>query len=213
MRAPESIAATLAALDAIEPFGLFLRHAERETLPPEDPYADVGLTPLGVASAADLGRWTGSRLSWTATSPFRRCRRTAELLHPGAPEVDARLGEPGPWVLERGKGAELFSRLGVPGVVRAQIRRATLESMRSLPDGARLLLSAAMDRIAAGRGSGACVSHDAVLMPALHWLTGDPLDDDWLEPLDGFAIQRRHAGGELVCTWRGRAYPVPAGES
>ena len=201
----ESIAATLAALDASRPFGLFLRHAARDPIPRSDLYADVELTPVGRSSAAELGGQTAGRLSWTAISPFRRCHQTAALLHPGVPEEDGRLGEPGPWVLDREEGARTFERMGTIKVVRAQIGGAPLNAFRGLANGSRVLLSAALDRIAAGRGSGACVTHDAVLMPALHWLTGDPLPD-WLEPLDGFAIQREGPG--LVCTWRGRAHPV-----
>ncbi|HEY8212044.1 MAG TPA: histidine phosphatase family protein [Myxococcaceae bacterium] len=205
MNPRESIAATLAALAPSEPFGLFLRHAEREEFPQTDPYSDVELTAAGWSSAAELGKRTASLLSWVAISPFRRCRQTARLLHPGAPEEDNRLGAPGPWVVDQTAGEEAFARLGTAGVVRAQIQRTPLDAIRGLAEGSALLLSAALERIAAGRGSGACITHDAVLMPAIHWLTGDPLPD-WLQPLDGMAIQRQE--DHLVCVWRGRLHPL-----
>lgn len=206
MNPRDSIAATLAALDASAPFALFLRHAEREEIPLETPYADVELTPGGRANAAELGARTALLLRWTATSPFRRCRQTAALLHPGAPEEDARLGAPGPWVIDPVEGANVFAQLGTAGVVRAQLEARAPRAIRDLAGGSRLLLSAALDRIAAGRGAGACVSHDVVLMPALHWLTGGE-PGGWLRPLDGFAIQPR--GPELLLAWRGQVRAVP----
>jgi hypothetical protein len=63
-----------------------------------------------------------------------------------------------------------------------------------------VLLGAALERLADG-ASGLCVSHDAVLMPAIAHLTGDRFEGRWLQALDGIAVQPR--GGALRVWWRG----------
>jgi len=77
---PEGLVRTLEALVPSTPFVLFLRHAERHPLPPENPYADVDLTPNGHEAALELGRMLRTRTCWAAISPFLRCQRTAEAL-------------------------------------------------------------------------------------------------------------------------------------
>lgn len=203
----DGVAATLAALDRSRPFALFIRHAEREELPPDDPYADVDLTPAGSGAADALGRALQGALAWAASSPFLRCHRTARALvrTPLAVEDDTRLGRHGPWILDPEGGAQLFAALGHVGVVRAQIAGARWPCLRSLPDGVRVLLSCAADRLDA-RGSGVCVSHDAVLMPAIASLTGERFEASWLAPLDGFALQRE--GERWLCTWAGSRFEV-----
>ncbi len=202
---PEGLVRTLNALDPSAPFTLFLRHAERAPLPPEEPYADVDLTPAGHEAALELGHRLRTRISWAAISPFLRCRRTAEALaeRPGTSsvEVDTRLGSPGPWVMDRTEGARLFAELGTEGVVRAQLSGRRWPFVRAAGEGTRLLLSAALDRLDARRGSGVCITHDSVLMPAIAPLSGEQFTGTWLAPLDGFAIQR--LGGGLRCIWRG----------
>lgn len=207
---PEGLLHTLQSLRPSAPFVLFLRHAERAPLPPQDPYADVDLTPAGHEAARALGARLRMLLSWAAISPFLRCRRTAEALweRPEGPdvEVDTRLGSPGPWVVDRAEGARLFAELGTEGVVRAQLSGRRWPFIRTPEEGTRLLLSAARERLDAGRGSGVCVSHDAVLMPAIGELTQEHFTGDWLAPLDGFAVQR--FAGHLRCLWRGEAREV-----
>lgn len=205
----DDLSRTLGALDHSLPFALFLRHAEREEVPADAPYADVDLTPAGTLAARLLGRSIGGALGWAAASPFLRCRRTARELSGGhniPVDEDTRLGRHGPWVLDHEAGARLFESLGMKGVVHAQMAGTRWPCIRSLEDGTRLLLSSALDRIERS-GSGVCVSHDAVLMPAIAWLTGDTFEGRWLSPLDGFALQRHPRGWQ--CVWRGASFEVP----
>lgn len=204
---PDGLLQTLAALDPSNPFALFLRHAERAPLDSTDPYADVDLTERGEQQASALANVLPTRLQWAATSPFLRCARTAHFLCDGAAEVDVRLGRPGPWVIDDAAGARLFAELGTEGVVRAQLRGVRWPFIRGAVEGTHLLLSAAQERLEAERGPGLCISHDAVLMPALDYLAGSDFDGSWLEPLDGFAVQVVH--GSLRCTWHGRQNEVP----
>lgn len=183
-------------------FVLFLRHGERAPLPPDDPYADVDLTPAGYDAVAALARTLDGRLAWTAASPFRRCRVTARGLGP-MHEDDTRLGRHGPWVEEHAEASRQFASLGTEEVVRAQVRGESVPGLRQPEVAVPILLSAGLDRV--HRGSGACITHDAVLMPAMAWLFGVDAANDWLAPLGGFCLQMR-ASGPVAC-WNGRQRP------
>jgi broad specificity phosphatase PhoE len=189
-------------LPSTDPFVLFLRHGERAPLPPDDPYADVDLTPSGYAAVSRLAESLVGRLRWTAASPFLRCRVTARGLGP-EPEDDTRLGRHGPWIADPVAAGREFAARGTEGVVRAQVAGVGLSGIRQPSEAVPLLLSCGLDR--AGRGSGACVSHDAVLMPAMAWLFGADAADDWLAPLGGFVVEVRSTGP--VAVWRDRERP------
>lgn len=185
-----------------DPFVLFLRHGEREPLPPGDPYHDVDLTPAGYEAVARLGRDLDGRIRWTAASPFLRCTVTARGL--GAePEEDTRLGNHGPWIADHSAAGREFESRGTEGVVRALVGGARLPGIRAPEEAVRILLSAGTDR--AHRGSGACITHDAVLMPAMAWLFGPDAADEWLAPLGGFAVELHPSGP--VAVWRDRRRP------
>lgn len=198
---------TLAQLEPRRPFALFLRHAARHDVPAHDPYADVDLTEAGVSAARALATSLDGAISHVLVSPFLRCRRTGALVAgDAAPLVDdQRLGAHGPWVTDPDAGARLFSRLGLDGVVRAQIAGAACDGLRPLSEGSRLLLSCALDAWPA-TGSVLCVSHDAVLMPAIAHLTGHRFDGAWLAPLDGFVVVRGLSGFDVL--WRGERHAV-----
>ena len=181
------------------PFILFIRHGDRAPLPLDDPYRDVDLTPQGYADVARLSAVLRGRVSWTAASPFLRCRATAKGLG-CEPEDDTRLGRHGPWVIDADAAGREFASRGAEAVIRAQVAGLQLEGMRKPEEAVPLLLSAGLER--AARGSGVCVSHDAVLMPAMAWLFGVDAVGEWLAPLGGFAVELRADGP--VAIWRGR---------
>lgn len=180
-------------------FILFIRHGHREPIPADDPYADVDLTPEGYAAVAALARSLETRVRWTAASPFRRCRATARGFGP-EPEDDTRLGRHGPWIEDHVAAGREFATRGTEGVVRAQVAGIDLAGMRPPEAAVPLLLSAGLDRV--GLGSGVCVTHDAVLMPAMAWLFGSDAADAWLPPLRGFTVHIRPQG-PIAC-WNGR---------
>lgn len=185
-----------------DPFILFIRHGERAPLPPDDPYADVDLTAEGYAEVSRLADRLAGRLAWTAASPFLRCRATALGLGP-APEDDSRLGRHGPWIRDHEAAGREFAHRGTEGVVRAQIAGVPLAGVREPQEAVPILLSAGLDRV--HRGSGVCVTHDAVLMPAMAWLFGAEAAASWLAPLGGFAVRVTESGP--VACWRGEQRP------
>ena len=185
-----------------DPFLLFIRHGERAPLPPDEPYADVDLTPAGYAGGAALGERLAGRLAWTVASPFLRCRVTARGLG-CEPTDDTRLGRHGPWIADHALAGLAFAALGTEGVVRRQVAGDVIAGIRPPAEAVPILLSTGLDRI--NRGSGVCVSHDAVLMPAMAFLFGAEAAEEWLAPLGGFAVYFRERGP--VAVWRGRERP------
>lgn len=182
-------------------FILFLRHGEREPFPQGKPFADVDLTPRGRVEVAQLAEAVGRRVQWTASSPARRCRQTARIFG-REPEDDSRLGGHGPWVVNPDAAAREFMARGAEGVVRAQVAGLLLEGLRSADEAVPLLLAAGLER--APRGSGICVSHDAVLMPAMAWLFGAEAAAEWLAPLAGFRLEL--GSDRPVAIWRDRTH-------
>jgi broad specificity phosphatase PhoE len=184
-------------------FALFLRHGPRFPIPPEDPYADVSLTPEGERATQSLRSSLVRPLVWGASSPFLRCLQTAKGLGV-EPEPESRLGQPGPWVWDCDLAAALFAERGPEAVVRAQVAGEPLPGFRSAIDALCLLFACATERWEAGPG--VCVSHDAILIPAMAALFGKEAAASWLEPLDGFVLwpvpgglRARWAGGEAPC--------------
>jgi len=180
---------------------LLLRHADREAIAPGDSGEHTPLTALGEDRASVLRRELGAGPDWALSSPLLRCTRTAELL--GArPEPSALLGAPGPFVVDRKRGGQVFKEHGTPAVVRGQIAGETWGCMRALESGTRALLDELREQLRARTGTGVAISHDAIIMPVIAHVTGERFTDDWLAPLDGAVLTT----SGLI--WRGRVHEV-----
>lgn len=199
---PRGLEVSLARSEGAARRVLLVRHSDRPASVPGISDADFGLTEVGEARARLLGRRLGDGLRWALSSPLRRCRRTAELAGLVA-EDSTLLGAPGPFVVDCPRGQEVFESHGTPVVVRAQIRGETWGCMRALEEGAASVVHDLLGRLGARPGTGLAVSHDAIVMPILAWITGETFADRWLDPLDG-AILTPDA-----LFWEGRAYEVP----
>jgi broad specificity phosphatase PhoE len=185
---------------ARSPRVLLLRHADREAIAPGDSGKHTPLTPIGEQRAAALRQQLGDP-DWALSSPLLRCTRTAELL--GArPETSSLLGAPGPFVVDRQRGARVFEEHGTPAVVRGQIAGETWGCMRALESGVRQLLAELLANLHTRGGTGVAISHDAIVMPVIAHLTGERFTDDWLAPLDGAVVTT----SGLI--WRGHAHEV-----
>lgn len=183
---------------------LLLRHADREAIEPGDPGVSTPLTELGERRALALRQHLSDRgqaAGWGLSSPLLRCQRTAELLGVSAASSKL-LGAPGCFMLDEARGGEIFAQHGVEAVVRAHLEGESWGCMRSAEDGARLLLESLRERLLLERGTGIAISHDAIVMPTIAWLTGERFADSWLAPLDGAVV----TSDSLV--WRGEAFDL-----
>lgn len=179
-------------------FVLFIRHGERAPLPPDEPFGDVDLTPSGYAEVARLAAKLRGRIHWTAASPFSAAAPQPRGSATSQRRIPAWDGTVRGWSMRTPRGGS--SPREAPRVWSAPRSPASLRGIRGAEDAVPLLLSAGLER--AHLGSGVCVSHDAVLMPAMAWLFGADAVDEWLAPLGGFAVEVR-AGGP-VAVWRDR---------
>ncbi len=195
---PPGLEASLAV--TAPPRALLLRHADRHPMPDGDG-DDLKLTADGEARACLLDRRLGDGPRWGLTSPLLRCRRTADLANFPA-DASPLLGAPGPFVVDRARGAQVFQTHGTQAVVRAHLRGETWGCMRSPADGARLVLAELRRGLVDRPGTGLAVSHDAIVMPIVAVLTGEPFTDEWLAPLDGLVVTPGAA------YWRGLPYEV-----
>lgn len=199
---PHGLEASLARSEGAARRVLLVRHSDRPASVPGVSDSDFGLTEVGEARARLLGRRLGDGLRWTLSSPLRRCRRTAELT--GLVAQDSTLlGAPGPFVVDCRRGQEIFETHGTSAVVRAQIRGETWECMRPLAEGAAGVVRDLLARLDARPGTGLAVSHDAIVMPIIAWITGETFADRWLDPLDGVIL----TPDELF--WEGCSFRVP----
>jgi len=181
---------------------LLLRHSDRYDIPEGDSGALIALTPAGEQRARGLGSVLGETPAWAVSSPLLRCMRTAELL--GVPPTPSHhLGDPGPFVTDSKTGARVFGEVGTSNVVYAQIRGETWGCMRPLPEGASLLLAVLHRHLTSNQGTGIAVSHDAIVMPFIAWITGYNFSNDWLRPLDGVVVCKD------AVVWRGQHYEIP----
>ncbi len=181
---------------------LLVRHSDR-------PHIETGSAPemslneTGRRRASALGDLVGAELHWALSSPYRRCIETARLVGV-EPEPSPVLGSPGPFVIDPDRGGEVFEQHGNEVMVRGQIEGKTWGCMRPLEEGTRLLFDTLLERLARHGTSGLAVTHDAIVLPSIAWVTGDRFADRWIDFLDGCVLTPGHL------TWNGRTYEVPA---
>ena len=205
---PAGIQESIAAASGVRPLALLLRHADRAEIPAGEAGDDVGLLPVGrdrsLALARALAHLGG--VAWAEASPLSRCMTTARLLTT-AVEASDLLGAPGPFVVDREDGGHVFASLGTEHVVRAQMAGHPWDFMRPLDGGAKLLLRHIRDRLGERTGIGVFISHDAIVMPAIAWATGDRFGTGWLAPLDGVVVSLAGERG-LTVWWKGEPTEV-----
>ena len=197
---------------------VFLRHAERENIPPGTFGVDVPLTACGVASAERLGAMlsaTRPHIRSTA-SPVPRCASTAKAIlrggdWPDEVALDWRLGEPGPFVVDEEISGALFLRIGILEIVRHQLTHVRPPAgMRPTPEGVDLLLGLAADDLRSDGRLNIYVTHDAILAVLVAHLYRLSVDDiSWPGYLDGLLLWR--CRDRLNFIWRGldkRSHPL-----
>ncbi len=206
---PPGLLASLAAAPRSAPFALLLRHADRVAFAPGERGDEVPLTATGAARAEALSRHAlleDRARSWCESSSVPRCLSTASHLGLSA-RPNPLLGAPGAFVIDPARAAEAFLRSGTEAVVRDHLAGKPCSFLRSVEDGARLVLECVRELCSARGGIGVFISHDAIVMPVIAWATGERFDGSWLEPLDGIVIEGMK-GGALRVIWRGKSFDV-----
>jgi broad specificity phosphatase PhoE len=209
----QGILRSLAAWDRSLPACLLIRHGDRDPIPSGEFGEECRLTDVGTAKAERLGAILGAELCDARSSPLLRCRQTIDALARGAGRPldlhpEALLGEPGAYVENGAQAGPLFLELGTQAVVQRLVDGAALPGIRSCEAGGRLLLNGLRAWLPTGPYCVACVSHDAIVIPFLHWITAGAFPTrDWLEPLDGGLLV---GGPSCSFLWNGRAFALPA---
>ncbi len=196
---PPGLLASLAA-SAGRPRAVLIRHGDRPPIPAGHAGFTTPLTASGERRTRALGPSLG-RLDWALSSPIFRCLRTAELAGRVA-DPSLLLGAPGAFITDETLGGAVFAEHGTMMVVREHVATGRAWGcLRPVPEGAKRVLALLSSRLV--EGSGVAVSHDAVVIPVVAFVTGHLFLVDWLNPLDGIVLC---AG---VAYWRGAAFALP----
>ena len=204
---------TLSDLASLPPTGaaVLLRHSHRAHIVDGTNGDLVPLTPDGVAAAeslgqamADAGRTPGRLLA----SPVFRCLATATGIARGAgwPEEavpDRRLGQPGAFVRDDPVAFAVYEKLGTRGMVRAQLEGPEpLAGMRSVEEGAQILVAAAVGELDESARLDVLVTHDSILAMFLgRVFSTTAVLEPWPQFLEGAFFWRE--GRDVAVTWRG----------
>ena len=205
----DSLVKRLAAVPRNTAAAIFLRHGEREEIPPGDFGENVPLTACGVAASERLGSLLSALGSVrVASSPVPRCVETSRAILRGAgcegrATLDRRLGDPGPFVVDPEVAGRLFLQTSVLELTRRQLSSEDPPAgMRKTSEGVALLLDAATGAMRTGSDLNLLVTHDSILAVLVAHLYGVQVDEiTWPGYLDGLVLWR---DGELLrFSWRG----------
>lgn len=176
---------------------LFMRHAKRQPIDPEDPQwgASALLTEVGIAQAHTLGKSLSYFDDFSlSSSPVERCMQTCRHFAEGAGmpspvqvQRNRLLGDPGIYFDPSGKSDMEMRRVGYMAFTFDYIRRGMGIGMRPLAEASDQLLLEL--RRSMTHGLNICVTHDlfvAVLMDYLKLKVVSP--DNWINYLEGVAI-------------------------
>lgn len=205
----DSLVQRLAAIPRNPAAAIFLRHAEREEIPPGDFGENVPLTACGVAASERMGSLLSALGSVrVASSPVPRCVETSRAILRGAGcedgvTLDRRLGDHGPFVVDPEVAGRLFLQTSVLELTRRQLSGGDPPAgMRRNSEGVAILLDAATGAMRTGSELNLFVTHDAILAVLVAHLYGVQVDEiTWPGYLDGLVLWR---DGELLrFSWRG----------
>lgn len=72
--------------------------------------------------------------------------------------------------------------------------------LKVLSEGVRNVLKTVLAQPSNGRSVGLAITHDAVIVPVLTYLTGDKYDQmgRWVDPLDGFALVKTIGSWKVI---------------
>ncbi len=176
---------------------ILLRHAEKALLTKDITEPELPLTAKGIEDAKSLGRLLRNQgysehLCFHA-SPRKRCIQTARHIAAGAGITEPliltnhNLGSPGPFVIDHEIGYKVFNDTPLKEVVRKFIMGDQQGCFLAMEKGCQNLY----DYLASNSNPDSIsiyISHDAIIIPFIYWLTSEDLVESWLPPLGGIHL-------------------------
>lgn len=185
-------------IDINSPAAIFIRHAEKSDLIPGSFDHERGITSLGrlkTKKISQLLKQQQIKVEKIITSPVLRCKLTAEII---SQEIDVQLtsssvlGDPGAYIKNSRQAQAIFAEFSVEAVVKKLLANERLPGFYQVHQGCAKLWHLVVDDLSRVNGNVLYISHDAILMPFLGYITKDCFDinDLWLDYLQGFLIQK-----------------------
>ena len=176
---------------------ILLRHAEKAQLTKDITEPELPLTAKGIEDAKSLGmllrnQGHSEHLCFNV-SPRKRCIQTARYIAMGAGITEPliltnhNLGSPGPFVIDHEIGYKVFNNAPLKEVVRKFIMGDQQGCFLPMEKGCQNLY----DYLTSNSDSNSIsiyISHDAIIIPFVYWLTSEDLVESWLPPLGGVHI-------------------------
>jgi len=176
---------------------LFIRHAERDEIPPGSEGSEVPLTDRGRAAARALGRQLGAAVGdaplRAVSSPVGRCMETASLLLESA-------GRPGPtrrsmylanaFIEDPALAYSIVNPMGYDKAVWKYIDDGAFPGFTPLDAAASVLMGKLREY--SGGETAVCVSHDVVILPFLARYCPEcveRLEGRWIGFLQGAVVE------------------------
>jgi hypothetical protein len=173
---------------------ILLRHAEKAVLTKDITEPELPLTAKGVEDAESLGRLLrqqghSDELRFFV-SPRKRCIQTARCIATGAGISDpliltnSNLGSPGPFVIDYEIGYKVFSNEPLEEIIQKYMMGDQQGCFLPMEIGCQNLY----DYLISNSNTDSLsifVSHDAIVIPFIYWLTSEDLIESWLPPLGG----------------------------
>lgn len=195
---------------------VLVRHAERFAIADGDVGLDVPLTEKGRRDAVAWGVRYGEDLRKILSSPILRCVDTANCIVEGARFrqkvlISAKLGDPGPYVVDGRIAWANWERLGS-----AELNRRLMTTREELPGmveplmGAKRLVDFMLTTADRNPGIYVYVTHDNIIAITIAQLLGTVAEykgDGWPDYLQASAWWR--SGSKLFCEWGCRLFELP----
>lgn len=188
---------------------LIVRHAETQVHPGDGEEDSISISQKGRKDSENFGKeliGTYHQIGLIKSSPVRRCMSTAEAILIGANQdlkvsLSRTLGNPGAFVVDDTAAIENFQRYGVRGVVQRQLEGRNLAGMRTIGGGVNLLLKEICEDLESLNGLGLYVTHDAVLVPFVGYLTNKfTVSNHWFGFLNGIGVWKKD-DDRLFLSW------------
>ena len=192
--------------NGLDSFIFFIRHAEKE-LAVNKNENDIQLTSKGIYEAEKLG----SMISRTGTveliksSPIKTVYRQSLAIIKGANlkqtvTISKKLGDPGVFVSDDQAAKYLFDNYECFEIVDRQLKEEKLPGVTPVGAGVKSLLEDIQKDLNNISGPGVYITHDAIIVPFFHYLTGVTLTrSSWFDYLNGMIICKNDDRTILLC--------------